>query len=197
MLWLASAGCARQSRLSAFSRFTVSSRLNDSVWYGSGQLLRLKAPNQRLDDIRQVNLLVYTDIDYPGMGSGPNTNTNNGCVDPECTRTQILMIYNIPLKKGRTSMARLNQRGQPQESTHLSYVGNAGGLTKRYVYQGLKPGWVKVTKVDRVMGMVEGRFSLSLSEDKGVYNRLQNGMPETARFRDGYFRVKITDVTLK
>lgn len=195
---LACTGCARQPALPTDSRFNVISMLNDSSWYGTGQALRIKEPNQQLNDVRQFTLQVFTDIDYPGMGSGSNPNTSNGCVDPSCTRTQILMLYNIPLKKGRTSITRLNKRSQlTHEFANLSFVGNSGGLTKRYINQGQKPSWVRVTKVDKASGMVEGCFALSFNEDTSVYNRLQNGTPASARFNSGLFRIKITDVNLK
>ncbi|GAB3280350.1 hypothetical protein GCM10027347_55510 [Larkinella harenae] len=170
--------------------------MNDTIWYGTGQVLRIKEADQQLADVRQFNLIVNTDIDYPGMGGGPNT--DNGCLDPKCDRTQILMLYNIPLKKGRTSIAKLNKHGKlRKEEAQLSYVSNSGGLTKRYTYQGQKPSWVRVTKVDKASGTVEGCFAILFKEDMSVYNRLQNGMPETARFTEGLFRIKITDVTLK
>jgi hypothetical protein len=195
---LVSAGCARQPSLPPNSPFNVTSRLNDSTWYGTGQLLRIKEPNQQLKDVRQLNLLVFTDMDYPGMGGGPNPNTNTGCVNGECTRTQILMIYNIPLKKGRTSLARLNKRSPiKNEQANLSYVGNSGGLLKRYIDKGVKPSWVRVTRIDQTTGIVEGRFAISFKEDLAVYSRLDNGMPETARFTSGLFRIKLNDVLLK
>ncbi|RAI73077.1 hypothetical protein HMF3257_37380 [Spirosoma telluris] len=176
----------------------MTSRLNDSTWYGTGELLRIKEPTQQLKQVRQLNLLVYTDIDYPGMGSEPNPNTTTGCVNGECTRTQILMIYTIPFKKGRTTLAKLNKRSPiKHEQANLSYVGNSGGLAKRYIAQGAKPNWIRVTKIDQATGVVEGRFSLSLKEDMTVYNRLANGMPETAQFRGGLFRIKVKDVILK
>ena len=61
------------------------------------------------------------------MGSKPNPNTNTGCINGECTRTQIVMFYNIPLKKGRITIARLNKRSTlKNEQANLSYVGNSG-----------------------------------------------------------------------
>ena len=195
---LIGAGCARQPTLSANSPFNVTSKLNDSTWYGTGELLRIKEPTQQLKQVRQLNLLVYTDIDYPGMGSEPNPNTTTGCVNGDCTRTQILMIYNIPFKKGRTTLVKLNKRSPTKnEQANLSYVGNSGGLAKRYIDQSAKPNWIRVTKIDQVTGVVEGRFALSFKEDMTVYNRLENGMPETVQFRGGLFRIKIKDVILK
>ncbi|QHV94581.1 hypothetical protein [Spirosoma endbachense] len=193
---LIGAGCARQPTLSANSPFNVTSKLNDSTWYGTGQLLRVKESIQRPDDGRQLNLLVYTDIDYPGMGSEPNPNTTTGCLNGDCTRTQILMIYNIPFKKGRTTLAKLNKRS-PNEQANLSYVGNSGGLAKRYIDKGAEPNWIRVTKINQATGVVEGRFALSFKEDMTVYNRLENGMPATAQFTGGLFRIKVKDVIMK
>jgi hypothetical protein len=192
-------GCARQPSLPANSLFNVTSMLNDSSWYGTGQILRIKEPTQKLEDVRQFNLSVFTDIDYPGINNNePNPNTDNGCVDPECTRTQALTIYNIPLRKGRTMIGRLSKRNTPQnEQISLYYLGNSGGTYKRYIDKGLKPSWIKVTKVDKTLGIVEGQFTISLKEDLTVFNRLQNGMPETARFTRGLFRIKIKDVIIK
>ncbi|NDU96140.1 hypothetical protein [Spirosoma terrae] len=197
-LLLVGAGCARQPMGSHNGPFNVTGRLNDSTWYGTGELLRIKEPSQQLQDVRQLNLLVYTDIDYPGMGVGPNPNTETGCLDGECTRTQILMIYTIPLKKGRTSLTRLAKRSMIQnQQTNLSYVGNSGGLVKRYIDKGVKPSWVRVSKIDEATGIITGRFVLTLNEDLTVYNRSKNGMPEMVRFTDGRFRIKIKDVLLK
>jgi hypothetical protein len=195
---LVGAGCTRQPMLSASSPFNVTSRLNDSIWYGTGELLRIKEPTQQLDDVRQLNLLVFTDIDYPGKGDGPNPTTTTGCVTGDCTRTQVLALYNIPQKKGRTTIARLNRHNtQKNELANLSYVGNSGGLQKRYIDKGGKPSWVRLTRIDKATGMVEGRFVITFHEDMSVYNRLENGMPETARFNSGLFRIKIKDVVLK
>ena len=198
LLLLVGTGCTRQPMLSASSPFNVTSRLNDSTWYGTGELLRIKEPTQQLEDVRQLNLLVFTDIDYPGMGYGANPNTTTGCVNSDCTRTQILALYNIPLKKGRTTIDKLNRcNKQKNEPANLSYVGNSGGLQKRYIDKGGKPSWVRVTRIDKATGMVEGRFAITLTEDMGVYSRLENGLPETARFSRGLFRIKIKDIVLK
>ncbi|GAB3958457.1 hypothetical protein GCM10028805_52820 [Spirosoma harenae] len=176
----------------------MTSKLNDSTWYGTGELLRIKESTQQPDNGRTLNLLVYTDIDYPGMGSEPNSNTTTGCVNGDCNRTQILMIYNIPFNKGRTTLTKLNKRSfLKNEQANLSYLGNSGGLAKRYINQGAKPDWIRVTKIDQATGVVEGRFALSFKEDMTVYNRLENGMPETVQFTGGLFRIKIKDVILK
>lgn len=192
-------GCARQPSLPKNSIFNVTSVLNDSVWYGTGKVLRLKERDQKIEDVRAFNLLVYTDIDYPAMGDGPNPNTSNGCLDPECTKTQSLVIYNIPLKKGRTAISKLDKRRKlKNEYACLSYIGNAGGLLNLYVYRGLKPGWIRITKFDKASGIVEGRFAISFSQDtEHSLLPLRNSMSTTARFTNGLFRIKITDVILK
>ena len=181
------------------SKFSITSILNDSVWFGTGKALRIKEPGEKIESIRKFNLIVFTDIDYPGMvAGGPNPNTNNGCIDPECTRTQSLVIYNVPLKKGRFNIAKLNQRSKRKnEEASLSYIGNAGGVHNHYVYKGLKPGWIKFTKFDRDLGIIEGRFNIIFSQDvDSELFLLRSEMPAIARFTNGLFRIKITDVLL-
>jgi len=193
------AGCAKQPFLPGNSTFNVTGALNDSVWYGTGKVLRLREARQKIENVREFNLIVQTDMDYIGMGTGPNPNTSNGCLDPECTRTQVLVIYNIPLKKGRFKISKLNRRGQlKKEYSSLSYIGNAGGLFNQYIYTGLKPGWVRITKYDKASGIVEGRFAVSFSQDNKLsVLPLRDKMPATARFGNGLFRIKITDVLLR
>lgn len=190
--------CTKQPSLPMNSAFNVTSVLNDTFWFGTGKALRIKEVEQKIEDVRKFNLIVHTDIDYPGMGSGPNRNTNNGCVDPECIPTQGLVIYNIPLKKGRFNIAKLNKRRpRKNEYARLSYIGNAGGILNQYVYTGLKPGWIRVTKFNKASGIVEGRLNISFSQDtESELLPLRNKMPATARFTNGLFRIKITDVLL-
>jgi hypothetical protein len=181
------------------SAYNVTGVLNDTVWFGTGKALRFKEVEPETKDVLEFNLIVSTDIDYPGMGGGPNPNTNNGCVDPECTKTQGMMIYNIPLKKGRFAIAKLNKRSpRKNEYARLSYVGNAGGVLNQYLYTGSKPGWIRVTKFDKASGIVEGRFAISFSQDMNLdLLPLRSAMPITKRFTDGLFRVKLTDIILK
>ena len=199
IILIVAAGCAKQPSLPSNSKYNVTASLNDSVWYGTGKVLRIKEPRQEIGQVKKFNLIVFTDIDYPGVGSGPNPKTNNGCSEPECTRTQSLVIYNVPLKKGRFKISKLDKRAKfDNEYACLSYIGNAGGLLNLYVYKGLKPGWIRVTKIDRKSGIVEGRFAISFSQDTKVNPLgLRDKMPATARFREGLFRIKITDVLIK
>ena len=193
------ASCAKQPSLPMNSAFNVTGVLNDTAWFGTGRLLRIKEVGQKIEDVREFNLIVSTDIDYPGMGDHPNPNTNNGCVDPQCTKTQGLVIYNIPLRKGRFKIEKLNKhRLRKNEYARLSYIGNAGGLLNQYAYNGLKPGWIRVTKFDKASGIVEGRFAISFSQDMNFDSlTLRNSMPVTKRFTDGLFRIKLTDIILQ
>lgn len=193
------ASCIRQPSLPVNSTFNVTGVLNDTAWFGTGKVLRIKEVEQKIEDVRKFNLVVSTDIDYPGMGGGPNPNTNNGCIDPECTKTQGLVIYNIPLKKGRFNIAKLDKlRPRKNEYARLSYIGNSGGLHNQYLYTGLKPGWIRVTKINKTSGIVEGRFAIAFSQDMNLdLLPLRNAMPITKRFTDGLFRIKLTDVMLR
>jgi hypothetical protein len=191
--------CYKQPSLPNNSPFNLTSVLYDSAWFGTAKAVRIKEVGQKIEDIGKFNLIAFTDIDYPGMGGGPNPNTNNGCLDPECTRTQSLVIYNVPLKKGRFSIAKLDKRSATKkEYACLSYIGNAGGLLNLYVYRGLKPGWIRITKFDKTSGIVEGRFAISFSQDhKLSILPPANQMPALASFTNGLFRIKITDVSVR
>lgn len=199
VLFVICIGCAKQPSLPSDSKFNVTSVLNDSVWFGTGKVLRLREEGEKVENVEKFNLIVHTDIDYPGMGSGPNPNTNNGCLDPECTKTQGLLIYNIPLKKGLFKIEKLDKRSQLQnEKASLIYFGNSGGMLNRYIYTGVTPGWIKITKINKVQGTVEGRFAIAFSEDTQFdLLPLRNKMPATAQFQKGLFRIKITDILLK
>jgi hypothetical protein len=196
ILLLACSGCAKHISLPANSTYNVMGTLNDSTWYGTGKVLRLRKSGETSKNVKRFNLVVFTDIDYPGMGDGPNPNTDNGCLDPECTRTQSLVIYNIPLKKQKHSIAKLDKdRKLENEYTTLSYIGNAGGLQKLYTHQGGKPGWIRINRIDKSSGTVEGSFQILFQEDNRYgYNKR---LPKTTHLSDGLFRIKITDVLLR
>nr|WP_250764902.1 hypothetical protein [Dyadobacter sp. MSC1_007] len=199
LLFVVCIGCAKQRSLPSDSKFNVTSVLNDTVWFGTGKVLRLRETGEKIENVKKFNLIVYTDIDYPGMGSGPNPNTSNGCIDPECTKTQGLLIYNIPLKKGRFKIAKLDKNSQlKNEHASLSYLGNSGGVLNRYIYDGSIPGWIKITKFNKASGIIEGRFAISFSQDTQFdLLPLRNKMPKTSQFTNGLFRIKLTDVLLK
>lgn len=187
-------GCARQPSLPRDSKYNVTSNLNDSTWYGTGKLLRFGKSEDEAKQARTGNLIVFTDIDYLGIAGGPNPNTENGCTDPECTRTQSLAIYKIPLKKGKHSIAKIDASGAVlNESTSLSYIGNAGGLIKLYTREKGKPGWIRISRIDRATGTIEGSFDIWLRHDRRR-DDVSKKLPETAHFSKGLFRIKVTDV---
>ncbi|MEO6686318.1 MAG: hypothetical protein ABIN24_10140, partial [Dyadobacter sp.] len=80
ILLLICSGCAKQPSLSINSRFNVTASLNDSTWYGTGKVLRLRNLGETSEKVKKFNLVVFTDIDYPGLSAGRNPNTENGCV---------------------------------------------------------------------------------------------------------------------
>lgn len=199
VLFVICIGCAKQPSLPSDSKFNVTSVLNDSVWFGTGKVLRLREKGEKVEKVEEFNLIVYTDIDYQGMGNGPNPNTNNGCLDPECTKTQGLLIYNIPLRKGLFKIEELDKSNQLRnERASLTYLGNSGGMLNRYIYSDVTPGWIKITKINKAQGTVEGRFAIAFSQDtQSDLLPLRNKMPATAQFTNGLFRIKITDVLLR
>lgn len=189
--------CTKQPSLPIDSKFNVTSLLSDAAWYGTAKAMRLYKEGQKPEESRRFDLLVTTDIDYAGNAGGPNPKTHNGCLHGDCIPTQHLYIHDIPLKKRRAKIAKLDKgKVSYVERTALAFRGNSGGLVKCYIYEKRHPGWVRVTGFDRKSGTVEGTFSFALDEDKNVAGRVVNGMPETIRFTNGLFRVKMTDVKL-
>jgi len=142
-------GCAKQPSLPSDSKFNVTAVLNDTAWFGTGKVLRLIEQGQKIEKAKKFTLVVFTDIDYPGMGNGPNPNTDNGCVDPECTRTQGLLIYNVPLKKGTYKINKLDKKSElPNERANFANIGNSGGMLNRYIYTGSTPGRILVANLE-------------------------------------------------
>lgn len=192
------AGCAKQPSLPADSKFNVTSLLNDTAWYGHAKALRLYSPGVDPQSAKRFDLLIVTDLDYPGFSSSPNPKTHNGCVTGDCTVSQVLTVFEILLKKGKTKIAELDkEKVSYTERTALTYRGNSGAFVKSYIYEQVDPGWIRVTKYDAKAGIVEGNFRFDLREDVTLRSRLENGMPQKAQFTKGMFRVKLTDVKLK
>jgi hypothetical protein len=189
--------CAKQ-RLPAGSRYNVVCSLNDSLWYGKVTANRVYQAGTDPSLVKEFNLQMMTDLGFPGNESGTKSPFVSGCLDPECVPTQRLHIYNIPLRKGKYNLAKLDRQQKTKlDRTHFSYLMNGGGLLKRYTYEGRKPGWLRISGVDKKTGHIEGSFSFHLDEDLTVYNRLKNEIPPVAKFQQGLFRVQIVDVKVR
>ena len=192
-----SCSCARQPRLPENSMYNVTALHNDSTWFGTAKALRLFQTGSP-ESVKQFNIQIATDIPFPGrdMPKTPDY-TANGCTE-ECRRSQSLLFYNIPLKKGKYKIAKLDKK-RIVDNERASYwlVGYSGGAYKKYLFQGRNPGWLRITGFDKKTNIIEGRFAIDLDEDLTLYARLVNDIPPIAKFSEGLFRVKLTDVKLK
>ncbi|MFD2935360.1 hypothetical protein [Spirosoma flavum] len=197
VLFMTCTACIRPPSLPTSSQYNVIGVLNDSTWFATGKAIRLVKPKEQPNSVKQFNLQMITDINYPGNGSATRSPIITGCLG-ECIPTQRLHVYNIPLKKGKFKLRKLDKaRTVDLERINYWLLINGGGMNKNYHYEGRKPGWIRITRYDPQSNTVEGAFSFDLDENLKVYNRLINSMPLIARFRQGLFRVKIEDIKLK
>ena len=108
-LFIACLACTRQPRLSPTSPHNVTGLLNDSTWFGTGQAIWLFTPTGPPGSVKQFNLQIVTDIDFPGNASVNRSPVVTGCLT-DCVPTQRLNIYHIPLRKGKYKLAKLAKR---------------------------------------------------------------------------------------
>ena len=191
--------CAKQPMLPASSVHNVTSFLNDSIWFATGKAIRLVKTGEQSDRAKQFNLQIITDIDYPDTNQPTRLAATTGCTG-DCITTQRLHLYNIPMKKGRFNLSWLDKRRTValERTNYWLLVKTAGsGVRKNYKFEGRRPGWIRITRYDPASNTIEGRFTFSLDEDLTVHNRLVNSIPPVARFREGLFRVTLTNVVLK
>ncbi len=189
--------CVRQPTPPTSSLHNVIGVLNDSTWFATGKALRLVKPNTKSSSVKQFNLQIITDIDYPGNGSANRSPIITGC-NGDCVPTQRLHIYNIPLRKGKYKLGKLDKhRTVDLERINYWLMINGSGVAKHYKFEGHKPDWLRVTHYDRKSNIIEGRFTFNLNEDTTLYGRLINSISPIARFRQGLFRVELNDIKLK
>lgn len=190
--------CMRPPRLSDASKYNVTGLLNDTTWFATGKAIRLYPAAINPDAVKQFNLQIITDIDFAGNGSATRSPTVTGCAG-DCVPTQRLHLYNIPLKKGRYKLTKLDKkRTVDNERTHYWLLIDGGGVYKEYAYQGARPGWLRITRYDRNASLIEGQFAIGLTSDTAVNLPGQpDRTAQTATFRQGLFRVQLVDVRLK
>lgn len=189
--------CVRRQYLPNDSNYNSTAILNDSVWYGTGKINRIINPGNGVDDSKRVDLYIQTDIPYKGLSGGPNRPTNNGCVNSDCIVTQSLSIQNIPLKKGKYRLGKLMKLTENSYPCRFEYIGNTGGVTKRYLDTGSKSNWIRINKIDKNTGFVDGQIAFRFKEDLTYSSRIHNDMPLYLEFKNCLFRIKMKDVFLK
>ncbi|OIN55916.1 hypothetical protein BLX24_27590 [Arsenicibacter rosenii] len=79
----------------------------------------------------------------------------------------------------------------------FEYIGNSGGVNKRYLDTGSKSNWVRINKIDKNTGFVDGQIAFTFKEDSALFARIDNDMPLYLEFKNCLFRIKIKDVFLK
>lgn len=196
-VFLVSAACTRQRSLPATSKHTVVGTLNDSTWFATGKALRLIKPGELPGTSKQVNLQILTDINYLGNTSATRSPVVNGCTS-DCVPTQRLHLYNIPLRKGRYRLKRLdrNRTIDLERATYWLLI-DGGGVVGQYQHAGRRPGWLRVTGYDPQSAIVEGTFSFDLNKTPNAPGTQPTRIPSVVRFRHVLFRVKVDDVRLK
>jgi hypothetical protein len=193
--------CARQPRLPAGSRHSATGFLNDSAWFATAKASRVIPAGATPNSVKQFNLQLETDIDYAGNGSVTRSPTVTGCLE-DCIPTQRLHIYNIPLKKGKHKLSKLDKRRTSDpEKTSFWLLINGSGAFKTYHLSKHGPSWIRITNYDQQSNTLDGQFAvqLDLNTNSSVTKELKDWYKtdSVARFRQGLFRVKLTDVMLK
>lgn len=188
--------CVKQPRQFA-GKPNVTASLNDSTWFGTGTAVRVFSPTDKPNSVNQFNLMVITDMHFDGYKADYKLPPATGCMG-ECMITQRLSIYNIPLKKGKYKIGKVDKRRKIAiDRTNYVLLVNGSGLLKKYQFEGRNRSWIRVTRYNPESNTIEGRFSFQLDEDMQVYGRLKNNMPPVARFHHGLFSVKLIDIKLK
>lgn len=191
--------CVRQPALPSISKHNVTAVLNDSAWFATGKAIRLFQQGDQPSSVQQFNLQIVTDLDFPGNNSASRSPAITGC-NGDCVPTQRLHLYNIPLKKGKYKLVRLDKR-RTVESDKTNYVLliDGSGVYKNYQPGHRAPNWIRITNYNRSSNTIDGQFRLNLDANQPTSGtvRTADRTAATARFREGLFQVKLIDVTLK
>ncbi|MCX6216874.1 hypothetical protein [Spirosoma sp.] len=181
-LFLVCMGCAKP--------FTLTASLNNSPWFGTGDITEIHTPENQTCSIDRFSLTIRTDLPFD-QAARKSIQKVTGCID-KCTPTQWLGIYQIPLTRGTYDLA-LPDTCLPTKvakSSQSFTVGRAslqlmnpetGSSQMTYQFSDKDKGHIKITKLDRATGQIRGRFELTLSGTNG----------QTAHFTRGKFRGKI------
>lgn len=171
--------------------YTLTASLNKSRWFGSGEATEIHTKENETCSIERFSLIIRTDLPFSKQSRNSTLNIT-GCVSP-CTPTQLLGFYHIPLKKGTHNLA-LPDTCLPYKTAKSSDSFTVGGKASLHIMntqtgssktyypfsEGDK-GWIKVTKLNRATGKIQGRFNITLTSSKG----------ETLHFKRGKFNSKL------
>lgn len=154
----------------------VDALVNDSVWFGNAQALRLEARIDRPCTDKQFGLSIQTDIPH-GKGYYNRAAPITGCMS-KCLPTQLFSIWGVPLKVGRYDLAKVqlcNKAAYPARYMLLD-----GGDASVAEFNG-REGWIDVTRYEPINKQIEGQFEATLRSSQG----------EVVRFTKGRFKTKL------
>ncbi|MFB9292962.1 hypothetical protein [Persicitalea jodogahamensis] len=158
-----------------FAEYNVSSMLNDSIWFATGEAVEQTDTLAKPCISHRFDLFIKTDIPYPGfLGKGFIQDSITGCTG-ECRPSQMLTIFNIPIKKGKFQITRLSRCGLPFTNYLYFWSGYSGGLVRAFFLEDRKAGWVRVKRYDSKTGLVEGRFKGTFADSTGRLARFERG----------------------
>ncbi len=148
--------------------------LNDSIWFATGQAIGQAEPLPAPCNSQRFDLYIKTDIPYPGFpGKGFVQDSITGCI-VDCRASQWLTFFNIPTKKGKYRIAKLDKCGMPFDY-HYAWISYAGGLVMPFYPGDKKSGWVRVTDYNPETRLVEGRFKGTFADSTGRVARFELG----------------------
>jgi hypothetical protein len=171
--------------------YTLTASLNNSRWFGSGEATEIHTKENQTCLLDRFSLIIRTDL--PFDKSTPEIDSKKtGCVGP-CTLTQVLGFYHIPLEKGihnlalpDTCLPTKNARSFDSfkiggKATLHILDPEAGRAKMYYEFSEGDQGWVKITKLNRATGNVQGRFDVTLTGVDG----------QSIHFKKGKFRSRL------
>lgn len=172
------------------THYTLTASINKSRWFGSGEVTKIYTKENETCIIDRFSIVVQTDIPFIKKSSD-GTSKVTGCVGP-CTPTQFLGFYHIPLQKGfynlalpdtclPTKTAKSSDSFTVEKSSlHVMNI-QTGSTQTYYQFSEGDKGWMKVTKLNRAKGRIQGRFDVTLTSSNG----------QTIHFKKGQFSSKL------
>ncbi|GAB3891214.1 hypothetical protein GCM10028803_02800 [Larkinella knui] len=165
-------------------RYTLTANLNNSYWFASGEATEIHTEENKTCLTDRFSIIVRTDLPFSPQ-SLKVTPKVTGCVG-QCTPTQMLGFYQLPLKKGYYNLALpdtcLPTKTAKSETSFTVAIATLhvmdtqmGSPQKYYQFKQGDKGWVKVTKLNRAAGKVKGQFDVTLTGPDGQSIHLKSG----------------------
>jgi hypothetical protein len=170
--------------------FTLTASLNDSRWFSTGELTEVHTEDNQTCLIDRFSITVRTDLPYNQENRGPSQKAT-GCIG-KCKPTQVLGIYHVPMKKGTYNLAlpdtclpirsHRSSRSFAVARASLQLIDpQTGGTRKAFEFLEGDEGWIRIAKLNRATGQVQGQFEMTLTSSNG----------QSAQFTKGKFNGKL------